>query len=542
PLLAACGGGTIGETPTTGAPGGGTTPPAGGGSPVAGATGTTSGGTTGGKTLTIAMAADPKALDPQRVLDNSAGFVMSCVYDRIVHYRPETTEVAPGLAERWDVSDDGKTYTFHLRQGVKFHDGSDFNAAAWVSDLDRILKQDNPHYIFKDPGVQSFAKDTYGLITDYKATDDSTVQVTLSAPFAPFLANLAMVWSGLASQKALQDGVDLMTHPIGTGPFSFVEWQRNDHITLKANPNYWGEKPKLDGIVFRIVPEAAVRVLQLKNNEVQIIADLTTDDIPALKDQPGVKLVQQPGLTVNGIAMSCDKPPFDNVKVRQALNYAVNKEEMVQALYAGVGQVMNAPVPPTDWSYDKSLPAYPFDPNKAKQLLQEAGWKPGTQVTLLAYQNPRGYNPAGGKMAVAIQQYLGDVGVNVKIETLDFGAFLDKRRSFNWEGLAMAGWSGDNGDPDNFLYALFSGPSIPINNAARWKNDQVDQILTQAREETDHDKRLQLYQQAEKIIHDECPWIWVNYTTQTRAIRDTVQGFTLNPTQMFFDMEKVSIT
>ncbi len=538
PLIAACGGSsksTPAATSSSGSSGGATTATA------ASQSTTASSGGQGGKTLVIAVAADPKALDPERVLDNTAGFIMAAVYDGITHYGEGTTDIAPGLAEKWDISTDSMTYTFHLRQGTKFHDGSDFNADAWVSELDRIINKDNANYIFKEAGVQSFAEDTYGLITSYKKTDDSTVEVQLKSSFAPFLANLAMVWSGVVSQKALADGVDLMTTPVGTGPFAFVEWARNDHVTLKANPGYWGGTPKLDSLIYQVVPEASVRVLKIQNNEIQIIADITTDDIPALKNAQGVKLIQQPGLTVNGVSISCDVKPFDDVRIRQAMNYAVNKEEMIGALYAGLGTVMNSAMPPTEWAYDKSLEPYTFDKQKAMDLLSQAGWKDGTEVTLLAYSNPRGYNPAGGKMAVAIQQYLGDVGIKVKIETLEWGSFLDKRRSFNWEGLAMAGWSGDNGDPDNFLYALYGAAAIPINNSSRWKDDQNDKILIEARETTDHAKRVDLYMQSQKIIHDAAPWIWLNYTTFTRAIRDNVNGYVLNPTQMFFGMEKVSL-
>jgi peptide/nickel transport system substrate-binding protein len=206
-----------------------------------------------GSTLTIVMAHDAVGLDPQAVEDNSAGFVMATIFDQLLEYRPGTVTVGPGLATSYTMSNDGKTYTFTLRKGVRFQDGTPFNATALVEDLDRLLNPRNKYYVLKQPGVESFISFTYGLVTSYTAVNKDTVRITLSRPFAPFPASLAMVWSGVMSPAAVRKygALGVLQHPVGTGPYRFVEWVKNDHITVAANPYYWGPKPHIQRIIFQ---------------------------------------------------------------------------------------------------------------------------------------------------------------------------------------------------------------------------------------------------------------------------------------------------
>lgn len=231
--------------------------------------------------MTILIAQDAVGLDPQAVEDNSAGFIDSCVLDQLVEYKKGTTNVGPGLATSWKISKNGKVYTFSLRKGVKFQDGTPFNAGAYIKDLDRLVNPQNPNYVLKQAGVQSFIEFTYGLVKSYKATGPYTVQITLKQPFGPFLSSLAMVWSGVMSPTAVSKGgnAGVLQHPVGTGPYRFVEWVKNDHITLQANPSYWGHKPAVKRLTFQIVPDASVRVLKLQRGEAQIDADVTTQDV-----------------------------------------------------------------------------------------------------------------------------------------------------------------------------------------------------------------------------------------------------------------------
>jgi peptide/nickel transport system substrate-binding protein len=495
-----------------------------------------------GKTLVVALGADATYLDPESVMNNESGFVMATIFDGLTKYKKGTSEPGPGLAERWEVSEDGTEYTFYLRQGVKFHDGTDFNADAALFEIDRVTNPDNPYYVYNQDGIHSFASFTWGLVTGTEKIDDYTIKITLSEPHAPFLASLAMVWSGFMSPAALdQYGFEVVDHPIGTGPFKLVEWVRNDHMTLEANKDYWGGAPKIDRLIFQVVPESAVRLLKLEQGEVQILADVNPEDYARIRENPDLVLLEQPGLTVNGITLPADTEPFTDVRVRQAMNYAVNKDEMDEFLYKNAAVPAATGMPPILMGYPEDLQPYPFDPEKAKELLTEAGYPDGFSFKLLCYENPRGYNPVGIKMAVAVQEYLANIGVELELETLEWGAFLDARRSIDNHDMGMVGWSGDNGDPDNFLYEMFSTDMIPVGNTSHYSNPDLDAILIKARTVTDPAERAKLYEEASWIIHDDAAWLFVNHTLHVRATRANVEGFALNPLQMFWYMEDVEL-
>ncbi len=494
---------------------------------------------TQGGTLIIGLGADPAGgLDPESVMNNESGFIMATLYDSLTAYKPGTAEVTAGLAERWDISADGKVYTFHLRKGVTFHDGTPFNGQTYVQALDRLLNKDHPYFYKKQEGVSSMV--TYSLepaVESYKALDDATVQMTLKTPYAPFLSDLAMVWLGVVSPRAVDKyGFEVSKHPVGTGPFTFVEWVSNDHVTVQANPNYWGEKPKLDRIIFRVVPEGSVRTLKLQKGEIHIMADVPPETINRLEEDPNVTVLRQAGLTVNGIGIPRRVKPFDDVRVRQALNYAVNKEEMNKFLYKGIAVPMRSPIPPVLWGYNDSLEGYPYNPEKAKQLLKEAGYSDGFETELYAYANPRGYNSVGIKMATAVQGYWNAIGVKAKITQLEWGAYLKTIRSKDFASLSMRGWSGDNGDPDNFLFNLFHSSRLPDAYAGP---KEVDELIEQARVVTDEAKRIALYKEIQAKIMEDAPWVFINHTQQVRAISKKVHGYQLNPLQMFFNMEQV---
>jgi peptide/nickel transport system substrate-binding protein len=505
---------------------------------------TTTAGTTSsaGKTLVIDIGADATYLDPESVMNNESGFVMSTLFDGLTKFKPGTSEPGPGLATSWDVSADGKQYTFHLRQNVKFSDGTPWNADAAMAELDRVTNKNNQYYIYKQPGISSFADFTWTLMTAAKKIDDYTIEIDLKEPNSPFLADLAMVWSGFMSPAAVkQYGFNVSDQPSGTGPYRLVEWVRNDHITVEANPDYWGGAPKINRIIFKVVPESSVRLLQLEKGDAQILADVSPDDYATIKADKDLALVTQPGLTVSGIALPTTTPPFNDVRVRQALNYAVNKDEMNQYLYKNAAVAAATGMPPILMGYPKDLQPYAYDPDKAKQLLAQAGFPNGFKATMLVYQNPRGYNPVGDKEAVAIQEYWAKVGVQVDFKTLEWGAFLQAARSASNNMMCMVGWSGDNGDPDNFLYEMFDSSMIPAGNEAHYTNPQLDAILEQARAVVDPTQRAQLYSQAATIIHNDAPWVFVNHTLQVRATRANVTGFQLNPLQMFWYMEDVDL-
>ena len=495
----------------------------------------------GGKTLVIGIAADPTGLDPEAVENNTSGFIMATIYDSLVRYRPGSVEVEPGLAERWEIAPDGKKYTFQLRPRVAFHDGTPLNAESFVQGIARQFDKASPINIYNSGPVEGYEAFTYGANPGYRATGEMTVEFTLEEPSAAFLSSLAMVWNGVVSPAAAAKfGKDFRNNPVGTGPFVFKEYRPRDQVILEANAGYWRGKPKLDRIVFKILPDPQAALLAMRRGEVHILADVGAATIPALRQEAGVELLTQPGLAICGVALPCDTKPFDDVRVRRAMNLAVDKAAIDKALYQGLAVPMTSPLPPAQWGHDTAVAGYGYDPEQAKRLLAEAGVS-GLRIELLTYNSPRGYNPAGADLAVAVQGYLKRVGVEADVRRMDMGAFLSTVRSGKYAGLRMGGWTGDNGDPDNFVGALFASKEIPIGNTAHYSNAEVDKLLAEAARTVDHDRRVALYDDIQKRIVDDAPWIFINSVLQARAVRKEVKGYQLNPTQMFFDMEQVSL-
>jgi peptide/nickel transport system substrate-binding protein len=493
-------------------------------------------------TLVVSMAADPTGLDPEAVLNNTSGFVMAALYDGLVRYKPGTVEVEPGLAQSWDIASDGLSYTFHLRKGVKFQDGSPFDADAFVQNLDRQFNKNSPIYIYDTGPVENYRDFTYGSMDSYRAVDADTVEIKMKTPSAAMLASLAMVWNGVVSPTAAAKyAKDFRNHPVGSGPFIFREWRQRDQVVLDANPTYWKGKPRIDRLVFKEYPDAQAALLALKRGEVQIMGDVASSVIASIRGDANLVLLTQPGLAVNGMAMSNDVAPFTDKRVRQALNYAVDKDAINKALYQGLATPLVSPLPEAQWGSDKTMTGYPYDPDKAKQLLASAGVQPGLKVELLAYSTPRGYNPAGPDLAVALQGYFRKVGIEADIRKLDMGAFLATVRSGKYQGIFLSGFSGDNGDPDNFLDSLFNSREMPVGDTSHYKNPEIETLMNEAARVPDMAKRMALYKTIQHQIMDDAPWVFVNSVLQVRAARKEVKGFQLNPTQMFFDMDQVSI-
>lgn len=326
-------------------------------------------GATGEKVLIYARGSDSISLDPALIDDGESAKVVNQVYEGLLTYKPGNTEIQPALATEWAVSQDGKEYTFKLRQGVKFHDGSPLNASAVKFSIERQMP---PNDITNMP----YADFSFGMIEKIDAIDDSTVKFTLKYPYSPFLANLAMgLAAPIVSPKAVEKYKgDFGTNPVGTGPFIFEKWDKEQQIVLKANPNYWGGKPKLGKVIFKVVKENSVRADELIAGTVHIIDGVDPNDMERLKKADGVKFMSAPGMNINYLAFRTNRPPFDNVKLRQAVSMAVGKVGMVDALYRGIGVPANGPLPPGLVGYDSSLKPIGYDPDGAKKILQELGY------------------------------------------------------------------------------------------------------------------------------------------------------------------------
>jgi peptide/nickel transport system substrate-binding protein len=484
-----------------------------------------------GGVLVFARSGDSVGLDPAREDDGESYYPADNIYETLVEFKPGSTDVMPGLAESWTATAGGLEYTFKLRKNVKFHDGTPFNADAVVYSLSRQFKKDHPDY-GNGPWKYWGYMDMDNIIKDVVAVDASTVKISLKKPEAPFIANLAMNFSAIVSPTAAKKyGKEFSSHPVGTGPFKFVSWVKDDNIVLERNPNYWGQKAYLDRVILKVIPDATARYLALKKGEVDLIDFPNPSDIPAIESDANLKVIKQAGMNVGYLAMNTQKKPFTDKRVRQAINYAINKAEILTAVYGPLGVAAKNPLPPDMWGYNKTIEEYGYNPDKAKQLLAEAGYPKGFKTKLWAMPVSRPYNPNGRRMAEIMQAQLKAVGITAEIVSYEWGTYLDKT-DHGEHDMALLGWTGDNGDPDNFLWVLLSAPAaeVPAGNIAFWKNDEFTGIIKQAKETADQAKRTQLYEQAQVIFHEEAPWVPIAHSVVVEPMKKTVEGFVLYPT------------
>ncbi len=484
-----------------------------------------------GGTLVYGKPKDAVKLDPHNVTDGESFDVTRHVFENLVEFVDEKTEVRPGLAESWTVSKDGLTWTFTLRRGVRFHDGTPFNARAVVFNVERMAYPSHPYHKGPFEYWASFFNGYPGILKKISAPDEHTVVIELARPNAPFLTNLATSSFGIMSPESIKKyGDDIFKHPVGTGPFRFVEWVPNERIVLEKNSDYRDKgKPVVDRVVFRTIPENAIRLLELEKGSVHVIHGINTDDASRIRQSTDLTLYAQTGMNVGYLAFQVKKTPFDNTLVRQALNMAVNKAAIVKALYGEFGQPARNPMPPTLWGYNDAVRDYPYDPAKARELLARAGYPNGFKAQLWAMPVARPYMPDARKVAEVLQADFREIGVEAEIVSMDWGVYLERTKKGDHE-MALLGWTGDNGDPDNFLFTLLGGPSVGGNNIARYSNPRVDALLLEAQQLTDQKARERLYKEAQVLIKDDAPWIPLVHSTQLAASRANVVGYRLHPT------------
>ena len=493
---------------------------------------------TAANTLTFLWGSDTDRLDPPAMTAQEGFIADTAMYEGLVRYKSGSTDVEPALAESWDIAQDGLSVVFHLRKGVQFHDGSPLNAAAVAFSFDRSINKDNPLYQEAQGDYGGFPFiDTYigNIVTKVEAAGDMDVKFTLKQKYSPLLSNLAIPPGFVMSMEALKKyGKGINENPVGTGPFKFVEWKKDDHITVDAFDGYWGSKPKIQRIIFQPVPEASVRALKIKNGEGDVTWVIDPKDVPSLKGQTDTDVLEQPGLNVSfaDFNLNSQWPDYQNKSLRQALNYAVNKQELMDSLYSGAGVPATGVLPATSWAYDTSIKGYPFNPDMAKQLLKDSGYS-GQTLTIWAYTVPRAYNPQGSKLAEAVQQYWQDIGVNSEIKTEEWAQFRSDRRA-NKFPMNFNGWQADTGDPENFLGVFFNSANVAATNTSWYSVPEVDNLLNQANQETDTAKRKDLFNQAETRIVDDAPWLFIGGMKQQAAIRKRVQGFVQQPTYIYY--------
>jgi dipeptide transport system substrate-binding protein len=497
------------------------------------------------KTFVYCSEASPEGFDPAPY---TAGTTFDAsahpIYNRLVEFKKGTTEIEPGLAESWEVSEDGLEYTFKLRQGVKFHSNDkftptrDFNADDVIFSFDRQGNTENPWHQYT-PGItyEYFnSMEMPSLISSIEKIDDYTVKFTLSRPEAPFMANIAMPFASIVSQEyaealaAAGTNEDLNNMPIGTGPFKFLAYQKDAVIRYQKNADYWGTAPMIDDLVFAITPDAAVRLQKLKAGECHLMPYPAPADLEAIKADPNLKLDEQAGLNVGYLAYNTTVAPFDNAKVRKALNMAINKEAIIDAVFQGAAQPAKNPIPPTMWSYNDAIQDDPYDPEAAKAMLEEEGVT-GLEMKIWAMPVQRPYMPNARRTAELMQEDFAKIGVKVEIVSYEWGEYLKKSTEVNRDGAVILGWTGDNGDPDNFMGVLLSCAATGEGgaNRAQWCNEDFSALLSQAKQISDPAERTKLYEEAQVIFKDQAPWATIAHSTQYVPMSNKVSGFKMSP-------------
>lgn len=472
------------------------------------------------------------------------------MFNRLTQFERGGTAVIPGLATSWDVSPDGLTYTFHLRDGVKFHTTAyfkptrTFNADDVLFTFNRMINKDDPFrkaYPTEFPYFTDMGMDTN--IKNIEKVDEHTVKFTLGTVDAAFIQNLAMSFASIQSAEyaaqLLKEGKasDINQKPVGTGPFVFKSYQKDSNIRYTGNKDYWKpEDVKIDNLIFAITTDPSVRIQKLKKNECQITLFPRPADLKALEADKDLKLPNQAGFNLGYIAYNVmdkvkgsDQPnPLADLRVRQALDMSVNKQQIIDSVYQGAGQLAVNAMPPTQWSYDTTIKDAKYDPEKAKTLLKEAGVKEGTEIVLWAMPVQRPYNPNAKLMAEMLQNDWKKIGLNVKITSYEWGEYI--KRSKGGENQAMIiGWSGDNGDPNNWLNVLFGCDSLSGNNFSKWCDKKFDGIVKEAKATSDVAKRTELYKQAQHILKDAVPMTPIAHSTVYQPMRTTVQDFKISP-------------
>jgi dipeptide transport system substrate-binding protein len=495
------------------------------------------------KTLVYCSEGSPENFNP---MINTTGTTFNAnlpIYNRLVEFRPGSTEVQPGLAEKWDVSEDGQTFTFHLRHGVKWHSNKsfkptrDFDADDVIFSFERQWHDSNPYHKVSGGGYDYFNDmDLPKLLQSIDKIDPYTVRFVLNAPQAPFLADLAMDFATIQSKEyadallAAGKPEQIDQEPIGTGPFEFVAYSKDSTIRYRAFAQYWGPKAHVDSLVFAIAKDPAVRLAKLRANECQIAVYPNPADLESIRKDPNLQLQSQPGLNIGYLAFNNLKPPFTDKRVRQAINYAIDKKSILTAIYQGAGQPAKNLIPPTLWSYNDRIQDWPYDPAKAKALLAEAGFPEGFETTLWAMPVQRPYNPDARRMAELMQADLAKVGIKASIVSYEWGEY--RKRVQNAEhGAALLGWTGDNGDPDNFFTPLASCAAARIGggSASKWCNQDFEALIRQAVVTANPAERTKLYEQAQVIMHEEAPFYLVAHSVVFLPTRRNVVNFKMSP-------------
>ncbi len=461
-------------------------------------------------TLVVAQGADAKTLDPHATNDQPSSRVAVQIYSQLVE-TDKDMNIVPGLAESWEKLDDNTTQ-FKLRKGVKFHNGEELKAADVKFTLDAMVAS---------PTVSHIVSSIDGV----DVVDDYTVNVHTKEPFGPLLYHLSHTAASILNEKAvIAAGDQYGQHPVGTGPYQFVDWQVGDRITLKAFDDYYGGKQAIPNVVFRNIPEGTNRAIALETGEVDIAYDLEPIDKETITRKETLQLVEEESFSVAYLGFNTQKAPFNNVKVRQAIAYAINADDIIDAVLMGAGSPSNSPIGPKVFGHNPDIPRYQQNYEKARQLLAEAGYPDGFKTSIWTNDNP-----VRVQISQVVQAQLRQIGIDMSIDVVEWGAFLDGTSRGDHDMFIM-GWVTVTGDADYGLYALFHSTTHgSAGNRSFYSNPEVDGLLSEARTSTDVQEREALYHKLQVTLQSEVPTFAIYDQFQNVGIQRNVAGFSMAP-------------
>ncbi|HDD25289.1 MAG TPA: ABC transporter substrate-binding protein [Chloroflexi bacterium] len=521
-----------------------------------------------GGTFIFGRGGDSVQLDPAIVTDGESFRVTGQCLEPLYQYEPGSTKPIPALATECTPNADSTEWTCKLRQGVKFHDGTDFNADAVIFNFDRWRYTDNPYHfesqVFEYYEYMWFGFDDDSVIKSVEKVDDYTVKFVLNAPLAPFLANLAMDMFAISSPAAIEKyGEDYGTPAagcVGTGPFKFKEWAEGDHITVVANDDYWGGRPTIDEIVWRVIPDDSARFLALKSGDIHALEQAVAEDIAAAEADPDLYVLARPALNTGYLAFNYRIKEFQDINVRKAVAYAIDRHGLVENFYGKYGEVATNFLPPLVWGHNDAIEDWPYDPEQAKQFLADAGfpdglsevtiaedvldaegnvvYNAGDKIPLTLYYMPvtRFYYPSPKEIGEAMAADLAKAGINAKLELAgDWPTYLGLRRNGLLMGLYMLGWGGDNGTLANFHNYLFGGLSSadevkePGPREGFYANQEVASLLYEAAINPNQAEREEIYKKVEQLLHDDVARLWIAHNNTPLLFSKKVSGYVPQP-------------
>lgn len=463
--------------------------------------------------LVIAQGADIVSLDPHKANDQPSSRVTRQIYDTLID-QDEKLQLKPGLATEWKQIDE-KTWEFKLRKDVKFHNGETLKASDVKFTFERLI----------DPATKAPGAFIMGQLAKVEVVDDNTFRLVTKAPFAPILAHLAHTATSILNEKAVKEAGDKYAEkPVGTGPFKFVSWTTGSHVDLARFDAYWGEKAKADTVKFRAIKEGSTRAIELETGAVDIVYGLEPQDYERMKAENKVQLLRDKTLSTNYIGFNVQKAPFDKVEVRQAINHALNVDEIVQHVLLNIGEKATSPISKLVWGANTELKGYEYNQAKAKELLAKAGLPNGFKTTIWTNDNPTRM-----KIAEVVQSQLKKIGIDVTIEVVEWGKYLADTADGKHD-MFILGWVTVTGDADYGLYSLFHSSQFGSpGNRTRYKNEKVDQLLDKGRTSGNATERMAAYKEAQQLILNDAPWLFLNTGEEVNGLKKGITGFVAHP-------------